>query len=288
MRLPRLLVEGVLRRDDPAEPGPLVIDLPQSGTHYPPEFDAVAPLRALQGNVSLHVDALYADAVEAGASVLTAIFANSVIEPNRAEDDIDESLLDAPWPGGARPGPKVGLGIGLIAAYGRGRTPIYDRRLTVAEVQARIARYHRPYHAELARMMEEAQARFGAAYHLNGHRMGPVGTPMSPDPGEIRADFCIGDRDGTSSGPAFRDRVASTLARLGYSVAINRPFKGQEILRRHGDPARGRHSLQIEINSRLYLEADGVTRSTHFDTVRGHLREMVADALAFARGAAAG
>jgi N-formylglutamate amidohydrolase len=288
MKLPHKLVEGVYRRDDPPSPGPLVIDLPQSGTHYPPEFDAVAPLRALQGNVSLHVDALYADAVEVGAAVLAAIFANSVIEPNRSEDNIDESLLEEPWPGGARPGPKVGLGIGLIAAFGRGRIPIYDRKLTIAEVQARIERYHRPYHAELARMMDEAHARFGRAYHLNCHRMGPVGTPMSPDPGEVRADFCIGDRDGTSSAPDFRDRVASTLSRLGYTVAINRPFKGQEILRRLGDPGRDRHSLQIEINSRLYLEADGVTRSPNFGTVRGHLREMVADAVAFAHGATAG
>lgn len=283
MTVPSVLLNGVYRRDDPVEPGPLVLDLPQSGTCYPLDFDAVAPLRALQRNVSQYVDALYADAVAEGAARLTALFANSVIEANRAEDDIDESLLDAPWPGPVRPSAKIALGIGLIAAFAPGRVPIYDRKLPVAEVQARIARYHRPYHAELARMMDDAAARCGAAFHLNCHRMAPVGTMMSPDPGAVRADFCIGDRDGSSSGPAFRDRIADILGGLGYSVAINRPFKGQEILRRHGRPGEHRHSLQIEINSRLYLEPDGVTRSAGFDATRASLRILVREAVAFAR-----
>ena len=41
---------------------------------------------------------------------------------------------------------------------------------------------------------------------------------------------------------------------MGYSVAINDPYKGVEIVRRHGRPAEGRHSLQIELNRRLYMD----------------------------------
>ncbi len=40
----------------------------------------------------------------------------------------------------------------------------------------------------------------------------------------------------------------------GYSVAINDPYKGVEIVRKHGRPAAGRHSLQIELNRRLYMD----------------------------------
>jgi N-formylglutamate deformylase len=278
-------LEGVYHREDPATPSPLVLDLPQSGTFYPAEFDSVAPLRALQRNVSMHVDGLYADAAEQGAACLKALFANAFIELNRGEDEIDASLLESPWPHPVRPSEKVALGIGLIAAFVPGRVPVYDRKLSVAEVKARIALYHRPYHDELARMMDAAVARFGGAFHLNCHRMAPVGTAMSPDPGEVRADFCIGDRDGSSSGGAFRDHIASTLKRLGYSVAINRPFKGQEILRRHGRPLEGRHSLQIEINSRLYQAPDGISRGPNFDAVRAHLRILVGETVAFAHAA---
>jgi N-formylglutamate deformylase len=43
------------------------------------------------------------------------------------------------------------------------------------------------------------------------------------------------------------------LEQKGYTVAINYPFKGVELVRRYSDPTNYRHSLQIEINRRLYM-----------------------------------
>ena len=280
------VLDGVYRLDLPDEPSALVIDLPQSGTSYPLEFRPSAPLLALQRNVSQRVDELFSDAALLGGARLAALFANSFIELNRSEEEIDPTLLDAPWPGPIRPSTKTELGIGLIAAFVPGRVPVYDRKLSVHEVQDRIERYYRPYHARLDRLMHAAVERSGTAYHLNCHRMAPVGTSMSPDPGAVRADFCIGDRDGTTSGAAFRDHVGRTLGRLGYSVAINTPFAGQEILRRQGRPCENRHSLQIEVNSRLYLEPDGITPSPAFPRVQADLAALVWEALRFTRGLA--
>ena len=50
--------------------------------------------------------------------------------------------------------------------------------------------------------------------------------------------------------PEFTALVADTLRGLGYSVGVNSPFKGAEIVIRHGAPAQNRHSLQIESQSR--------------------------------------
>ena len=41
---------------------------------------------------------------------------------------------------------------------------------------------------------------------------------------------------------------------MGYVVAVNDPYKGVELVRAYSDPARGRHSLQVEINKRLYMD----------------------------------
>jgi len=73
-------------------------------------------------------------------------------------------------------------------------------------------------------------------------------------PGLEHADFVVGDRDGTTASPALSARVCEHLRGCGYSVAYNHPYKGVELVRRYGDPAQHRHSIQLEINRRLYMD----------------------------------
>jgi N-formylglutamate deformylase len=49
----------------------------------------------------------------------------------------------------------------------------------------------------------------------------------------------------------FTAFVAATLRAMGYAVAINDPYKGVELVCKHGQPGLHRHSLQIEANRRL-------------------------------------
>src|SRR3546814_18009303 len=85
--------------------------------------------------------------------------------------------------------------------------------------------------------------------------MKSVGTAITPDgPGAARPDMVIGDLEGQSCDPAFTAFVAGRLRALGYSVAVNHPYKGAEIIRAHGRPAEGRHSLQIEMKRALYMD----------------------------------
>jgi N-formylglutamate amidohydrolase len=159
----------------------------------------------------------------------------------------------------------------------RATVPVYDRRLSVSEVQARIARYHRPYHEELQLMLDDAHGRFGAVWHLNCHSM------KSTAKGGLRADFVLGDRDGTTCDPAFTDLVAALLRDLGYNVGLNHPFKGAEIVSRHGDPAADRHSLQIEINRGLYMDEQRIEKSSDFDRLRQNIDRLIAAIAAYCR-----
>ena len=69
-----------------------------------------------------------------------------------------------------------------------------------------------------------------------------------------RADFVLGDRDGTTCDGAFTRFVAEAFSSRGYSVAINDPYKGVELVRRHGRPVERRHSLQVELKRTLYMD----------------------------------
>jgi N-formylglutamate deformylase len=101
-----------------------------------------------------------------------------------------------------------------------------------------------------------------------------VGNVLSPDPGRVRPDFVLGDLDGRSCGGDFSTFVADTLGDLGYSVAFNDPYKGAELVARHGRPQEGRHSLQIEINRRLYMDEATLEKHDGFVTLRRDLEKF--------------
>lgn len=282
---PATEIAGVWRRHGEAVPSvPLLFDSPHSGTRYPDDYRYAAPLASLRRSEDTHVDALFDAAPRCGATRLDALFPRSYIDVNRALDDLDPALLESPWPEPLTPGAKTGLGIGLIARLCGAMVPIYDRRLGVGEVRGRIERYWRPYHAELERLVEATHARHGIVFHVNCHSMPAVGADgMALDAGRPRADFVLGDRDGTTCAEAFIAVTEETLRRQGYDVRRNDPFKGVEIVRRHGRPDAGRHSLQIEINRRLYMNEETRERHDGFARLQADLAELIAVLAAFTR-----
>jgi N-formylglutamate deformylase len=182
---------------------------------------------------------------------------------------------------------KTSLGIGLIARFCGAKEPIYGRKLGVAEVARRIDTYWRPYHGELDRIVEATQRRFKVVFHLNCHSMPPTGVAgMAVDAGMSRADFVLGDRDGTTASPHFVAAAEAFLIGRGYGVRRNDPFKGVELVRKHGQPAAGRHSLQIEVNRRLYLDEETREPNGGFARTRADLAGLVACLAAFAQAEA--
>jgi N-formylglutamate deformylase len=113
--------------------------------------------------------------------------------------------------------------------------------------------------------------------------MPAVGDAYSDDAGRPRKDFVLGDRDGTTCGPEFTALVAETLAGLGYSVAINDPYKGVEIVRRHGRPHECRHSLQIELNRRLYMDETTLTPTDGYPKLAANLERLLSAVAGYAR-----
>jgi len=266
----------VLERRKPAgAPAPVILDSPHSGRDYPGDFGAAAPFDALRRIEDAYVDELFADAPQAGAGLLVALFPRSYIDANRHEEEIDPLLLAEPWPRPFTLSHRADRGLGVIRRLIHPDLPVYDRKLAVAEIEGRIARFHRPYHDALEAMLAETQARFGQVWHINCHSMKPLGRARNGAPAPIREDFVLGDLDGQSCDPAFTDFVATALRDLGYSVATNRPFRGAEIVTRHGAPGEGRHSLQIEVNRRLYLDERAVATHAGFDRLREDLTEVV-------------
>lgn len=238
---------------------PLVLDSPHSGTRYPDDFGTSCPMHLLRKAEDTHVEKIYAFAPAMGVAWVEAHFPRSYLDANRALTEIDPTMLDAPWPGPLAEEPatqaKVRLGKGLIWRCTDEGLPLYQRLLGVAEVQARIDTCWRPYHAAVEQAIASAHAQHGYSMHINCHSMPAVAASHATDyPGMVHADFVVGDRDGTAAHPGLSALVCQHLRACGYTVDYNHPYKGVELVRRYSNPDAHRHSIQLEINRKLYMD----------------------------------
>jgi len=152
-------------------------------------------------------------------------------------------------------------------AWARYRRRLYERR---------IERFHAPYHRSLQELLDTARKKSGRVYHINCHSMRCVAGQQSEDgAGSVRPDFVLGDRDGTTCDPRFTQLTFQVLAAMGYHVTVNDPYKGVELIRAYSDPKAGRHSLQIEINKRLYMDEKTLAKNAGFSTLQKNLGELL-------------
>lgn len=264
---------------------PLVLDSPHSGVDYPEDFRHAVDPAILRRAEDTHVEKLYAFAPDLGVAWIEALFPRSYLDANRDTTELDVDLLADDWPEPLSDDPavrsKVRLGKGLVWRCTDEGLDIYDRKLTADEVRGRIERCWKPYHAAVADAIAAAHARHGYSVHLNCHSMPAVSASHATEfPGLVHADFVIGDRDGTTADPALSRLVCETLRGFGYDVAYNHPYKGVELVRRYGDPAHDRHSIQVEINRKLYMDEATLAPHAGFDALRCHLRALVERLLA--------
>ena len=256
---------------------PVVLDSPHSGFEFPADFGAIVSEFDLRDGEDCFVDELYAPATDLGIPLLAARFPRTYLDPNRHRGDIDLALIDGGhWPHEYLPSGKAKIGKSLIWRTLDDGRPIYSRPLSVDTVVKRIERCHQPYHRALVELMDAAHARFGAVYHLNCHSMNSVAGKMGEGgEGSERAEFVLGDRDGTTCDPRFTEFVRATLATMGYEVRVNDPYKGVELVRAYSAPARGRHSLQVEINKRIYMDEAVRKPNEGFAQLQRNLTELV-------------
>ncbi|QYU66084.1 N-formylglutamate amidohydrolase [Leptolyngbya sp. 15MV] len=129
---------------------------------------------------------------------------------------------------------------------------IWNRRITRAELDERLAGIHQPYHRQLGQALEAIRDRWGAALLIDLHSMPPLRRRL---PDDQPAEFVIGDRFGASCDAMLVARALAYLGDAGRGAAHNRPYAGGYVLDRHAQPSRGIHALQLEVCRSTYLDA---------------------------------
>jgi N-formylglutamate deformylase len=266
--------EVFYRFDPEVAPVPVVVDVSRSGRLYPIDFRSPVPFSALHDNVSMYVEEIWQEAPHYGATMLQALFPNTYIDANRHELDLTPDMIEGEWPVPLEP-TSAKTGLGLLKSKSRYGEPLQERKLTVAEVQARLDRYHRPYHRELASVMDRMLTAHGFYYQLSCHCMSAVGAPTHADAGKERMDFCLGNLRGASSTPDFIGSLAEVIRAQGFTCSVNTPYTGGELNRRYGRPDGTRESVMIEINKKRFMDVNSFKKNEGFEAIQGVARAVL-------------
>ena len=223
-----------------------------------------------------HVDALARQVADAcGATLLVAEAPRALIDLNRAPEDVDWTMIRGDAAArrvlGDTPGRRVRAGLGLIPRRLPGIGEIWRGLHEEADLAARIADVHAPYHATLASELARLRARWGAALLVDLHSM----PPLPREGGALPAEFVIGDRYGASCDGELTAAAFRCLAANARPAAHNRPYAGGYVLERHGRPRDGVHALQIEIDRSSYLDSRLMEAGEGFDDVARLLAGLV-------------
>lgn len=262
---------------------PVLFDSPHSGFDWPADFQPAAPRDAILTTCDRFVDELWADVPAAGGTLLAATFPRAYVDTNRAETDLDPAVLATPWPQPLSPSDYSRRGMGLIRRLALPGVPMETAPLSVAAVEHRLTAYYRPYRGALVAALDGLHRRHGIVYHLNCHSMKSRGTAMNIDADQLRPDIVVSDRLGTTAAPLATQWLAARFRAAGFSVKINEPYRGGDLIAATGAPTRGGHSIQIEINRSLYLDESTYARRPDFAAVRARLGTVAIDFCAFAR-----
>jgi len=287
-----IIKENVLTLQKPENTLPVIFDSPHSGTIYPKDFDHICKRDDLKKIEDSYVDELFSSAPQYGATLLTALFPRSYIDPNRADDDIDETLLGQPWPyekyGSIRPTSRSDSGIGLIYRLAKPGTAIYNHPLSTEEIMNRVKNYYEPYHDTLCTTLNEAYYAYGQFWHINCHSMPnsaayPKRNITLSGDRQKPSDIVLSDHNGKTCNQDFIQHLKEFWQNKNFKVTINDPFKGAELIERYAQPTRGKNCVQIEINRALYMNEFTGEKSQNFSRIKGHCTDMIQHCTSFAK-----
>ncbi len=254
-------MEPFVYKPPEAEEIPLLVSIPHTGVYVPEEIaDTLASdyIRSLP-MTDWHLHHLYDFLPSMGIDVIHATYSRFVVDMNRP-----------PEPKALYPGR---FETGLVATKTFNGEDIYKQAPSEDEVKRRREKYHAPYHAELARVLEKKKKKFGHAFLIDAHSIASRPTLMHDT---LQEHIYLGNRDGASCGPAFMDFMDERFQNHGLKVSRNKPYKGGYITDHYGSLDKVQ-ALQIEMNQQVYMDEDdppGALAHPRFAEARAILRDI--------------
>lgn len=239
---------------------PLFITMPHSGERIPEQLTPWLmglPEPLLMRDVDRYVDGLYQTTLqELNIPFVKTEWHRYAVDLNRRPDDVDASaVLGALHPAGTH-------SRGYHWVMTTLKESLMKAPMTKETHEKLTQLIYEPFHESIRNLYKNIHAQgFKRVYQMDLHSMPSVGTSEHRDPGELRADIVVSDSKGVSCHPAFKDLVIAAYATAGFRVAYNWPYYGGRVTEQYGEPNRGQHVIQVELNRKLYMNEETKQKS---------------------------
>ena len=242
--------------------GPIVLGLPHTGTHVPPEIEChLNPLGKTLADTDWHVHRLY-DGLLEDATTVRATFHRYVIDANRD-------------PGGTSlyPGQNT---TGLVPLTDFEGERIWIGEPTEDEIEERRLAFHAPYHAALESELQRVRERHGIAILYDCHSIrSQIGFLFD---GTL-PNFSIGSDEGRTCADEIQEAVEQVCREADeYTSVSNGRFKGGWTTRHYGRPADNIHAIQMELTQSSYLKTEAAPFAyddAKAERLRFHLKKIL-------------
>jgi len=231
---------------------PILITVPHAGNIYPDLFIKnlkinlceVRRIEDYQSNKILdQIDEQMADIIIAQCS-------RAVVDLNRSRNAIDYTMFSQVFehePVSEKQMIKYGLGVFPNKIFGK---TILKTPLPVSYATHMLENYYDPFHKSLHKQIMYLYNIFGFCYHIDLHTM-PSKALLNF---KKEPDIVLGDNFGKSCSIGLPNYFQNVFKENGFTVELNNPYAGGFITRNYGNPSKGIHTIQIEINRKIYMD----------------------------------
>lgn len=247
-------------------PGPaaVVVHIPHASLVVPSDVAAGLLLTPAELEHELlvmtdrYTDELFALSSSLAATVSFPV-SRLVVDPERFTDDDSEAMA------------RKGMGV-IYERTAAGR-PL-RRRPSADERHRLLARFYEPHHWALTTAVERALAAHGTCLVLDGHSFPTLALPYEDDQDPDRPDICVGT-DASHTPAWLRDIAVGAFEELGWSTAVDRPFRGALVPMRFYRQDLRVHAVMIEVRRGLYMDERSGARLPRFDEIRERISTAV-------------
>ena len=231
---------------------PILITVPHAGNIYPDLFIKnlkinlceVRRIEDYQSNKILdQIDEQMADIIIAQCS-------RAVVDLNRSRNAIDHSMFTQVFEHehvSEKQMIKYGLGVFPNKIFGK---TILKSPLPFSYAIHMLEQYYDHFHKSLNKQIMYLNNTFGFCYHIDLHTM-PSKALLNF---KKEPDIVLGDNFGKSCSIELINYFQNVFQENGFTVEVNNPYAGGFITRNYGNPSKGVHTIQIEINIKIYMD----------------------------------
>lgn len=204
-------------------------------------------------------------ALEAPAQcVVRAPVTRLVVDTERFEDDAQEIM--------------AARGMGAVYAVTSQLSPL-RRTLSPEERQHLLDTYYRPHHARLTAAVDKALETHRHCLVLDCHSFPRLALPYEmASESQPRPDICIGT-DANHTPPALATALTDAFLDAGFTVALNTPFAGAIVPRKHHGKTPEVHAAMLEVRRDLYCDEETGIAHSGFDDTHNRIRRALLRAL---------